>query len=54
MVLFGTTDVLVLRFPVIVGEEVLVSDGVHIHVSQGFNGGSDEVGFMAFGVGGEG
>ena len=32
---------------------MLVSDGVHIDVSWGFDGRSDEVGFMAFGVGGE-
>ena len=53
-VLFGAGDVLVLRLPVIVGEKVSVGDGVYVNVSQGFNRGSDEVGFVAFGVGGEG
>ena len=54
MVLSGTTGILVLCFPVIVGEEVSVSDGIHVNVPQGFDRGSDEVGFMAFGIGGEG
>ena len=53
MVLFGTGDVFALRLPVVVGEEVLVGDSVYIYVSWGFDGGADEVGFMAFGVGGE-
>ena len=43
-------DVFVLGFPVIVGEEVLVNDGVHIDVSWGFNGGSSEVRLMLFSV----
>ena len=33
---------------------MFVSDGVYIDMPWWFNGGSDEVGFMAFGVGGEG
>ena len=53
-VLSSATDVFVLHLPVIVGEEVLVDDGIHINVSWGFDGGSYEVGFMSFGVGGEG
>ena len=32
---------------------MLVSDSVYVYVPQGFDGGADEVGFMAFGVGGE-
>ena len=46
-------DVFALRLPVVVGEEVLVSDGVYIYMSGGFNGGADEVRFVAFGVGRE-
>ena len=53
MVLFCAGDVFALRLPVVVGEEVLVSDGVHINVSWGFNGGADEMRFVAFGVGGK-
>ena len=37
----------------IVGEEVLVSDSVHVYMSRGFNGGADEAGFVALGVGRE-
>ena len=33
---------------------MLVSDGVYVNMSWGFDGGSDEVRFMAFGVSGEG
>ena len=32
---------------------MLVGDSVHINVSWGSDGGSDEVGFMAFGIGGK-
>ena len=32
---------------------MLVSDSVHIDVSWGSNGGSDEAGFMAFGISGK-
>ena len=53
MVLLGASDVFALRLPVVIGEEVLVGDSVHINVSWGFDGGPDEVGFMAFGIGGE-
>ena len=53
MVLFGTGDVFALRLPVVVGEEMLVGDSVHIYVSRGFDRGADEVGFVAFGVSGE-
>ena len=52
-VLFGASDVFALRLPVVIGEEVLVGDSVHINVSWRSDGGSDEVGFMAFGIGGE-
>ena len=51
--MFSAGDVFALRLPVVVGEEVLVSDGIHIDVSWGFDGGSDEMGFMAFGISGE-
>ena len=30
-----------------------VGDSVHVNVSWGFDGGSDEVGFVAFGIRGE-
>ena len=53
-VLSGTTDVFALCLPVIVGEEVLIGDGIHVDVLQGLNGGMGEVGFMPFGGGGEG
>ena len=33
---------------------MLVDDGIHINVSLGFDRESHEVGFMSFGVGGEG
>ena len=52
-VLSGTTYVFILCLPVIVGEEVLVGDGVYVNVSWGFDRGSGEVGLVAFGVGGE-
>ena len=32
---------------------MLVGDSVYVNVSRGFDRGSNEVGFMAFGVGGE-
>ena len=47
-------DVLILGFPVVVGEEMLIYDGVHVGVSWGFNRGSGEVRFMLFSVNGEG
>ena len=53
-VLPGTGDVFALHFPVVVGEEVSVGDSVHVDVSWGFDRGSNEVGFMAFGVDREG
>ena len=52
-ILFGAGDVFILSFPIIVGEEVLVSYGVDIGMSWGFNRGSNEVGFMSLGVGRE-
>ena len=54
MILLGTDDVFVLGFPIIVGEEVSVGDSVCVDVPWGFNGGSDKVGFMPFGVGRKG
>ena len=53
MVLLGASDVVALRLPIVVDVEVLVSDSVHINVSWGFDRGSDEVGFMTFGIGRE-
>ena len=53
-VLPGVADVFVLSFPVVVGEEVLVIDGIYINMSWGFNGGLSEVRFVSFGVNGEG
>ena len=50
MVLLGTSDVFALRLPVVIGEEVLVGDSVHINVSWRFDGGSDVVGFVVFSV----
>ena len=52
-VLLGTGDVFALRLPVVVGEEVSVGDGIDVYMSWGFDGGLDEVGFVAFGIGGE-
>ena len=46
-------DVLILGFPVVVGKEVLIYDGVHIGVSWGFNGESGEAGFVSLGINGE-
>ena len=54
VILLSAGDVFTLCLPVVVGEEVLVGDSVHINVSWGFDRGSDEVGFMAFGVDGKG
>ena len=42
-VLLGTGDVFALRLLVVVGEEVLVSDSVHVHMLWRFDGGTDEV-----------
>ena len=42
-ILLGTGDVFALRLPVVVGEEVLVSDSVYVYVSRRFNRGTDEV-----------
>ena len=52
-ILSGAGDVFTLRFPIIVGIEVLVGDSIYVEVLWGFDGGSDEEGFVAFGIGGE-
>ena len=52
-ILLGTGNVFTLGLPIVVGKEVLVGDSVHINVSWGFNRGSSEVGFVAFGISGE-
>ena len=46
-------DVLILGFPVIVGKEVLVYDGIHVGVSWGFNGGSGEARLVSLSINGE-
>ena len=53
-VLSGATNVFVFRFPVVISEEVLVGDGIHINGLWGSDGGSSKVGFMSLGVSGEG
>ena len=53
MVLLGASDVFALRLPVVIGEEVLVCDSIYINVSRRSDGGSDEVGFVTFGISGE-
>ena len=50
VILLSVGDVLILGFPVIVGKEVLVYDGVHIGVLWGFNGGSGEARLVSFSV----
>ena len=47
-------DVFAFRLPVVVGEEVMIGDSVHVNVLWWFDRGSNEVGFMAFGVDREG
>ena len=47
-------DVFVFGFPVVVGIEMLVCDGIDIGMLWGFDGGSNEVGFMPPGIGREG
>ena len=54
MVLSSTNDVLVLGFPLVIGKEMLVSDGTNIGVVRGFYRGANEVRFMSFRVDGEG
>ena len=51
--MFGASDVFAFRLPVVIGEEVLVGDSVYINMSWGSDGGLDEVGFVAFDIGGE-
>ena len=52
-VLFGAGNVFTLSLPVIVGKEMFVGDGIYVDMSWRFDGGSDEVGFVAFGISGE-
>ena len=54
MILPGVGDILILGFPVVVYEEVLVDNSINIDVLQGFDRRSSEVGFMSFGVNREG
>ena len=51
--MLGAGDVLALRLPVVVGEEVLVGDSVYINVSWGFDRGANEMGLVSFGISGE-
>ena len=53
-VLLGAGDVFALCLPVIVGEEVSIGDGIDVYMPWGFDGGTEEMRFMAFSVGGEG
>ena len=53
-VLSGTEDIFVLHFPIIICEEMLISDGINVGVARGFDGGSNETIFMLFGVDREG
>ena len=53
MILLGAGNVFAFRLPVVVGEEVMVGDGVHINMSGRSDRGSNEVGFMSFGIRGE-
>ena len=43
VILLSAGDVFTLCLPVVVGEEVLVGDGVHVYMSWGFDGGTNEV-----------
>ena len=53
-VLSGTDNVFIFCFPIIVCKEVLVNDSVDVGVMQGFDRGSDEMGFVSFSVNKEG
>ena len=53
-VLSGAANILVLSFPVIIHEEMLINDGVNVGVSRGFNRWSGKVRFMLSGINGEG
>ena len=46
-ILPGMGDIFILGFPVIVGEEVLVYNGIDVGVSRGFNSWSSEARFMS-------
>ena len=52
-VLSGMNDVLIFDFPLVVSEEMLVGDGTDVGMTWGFDGGTDEVEFMSFGVNGK-
>ena len=52
-ILPGVRDVLTLGFPVVVGKEVLIYNGVDVSVSWGFNGWSEEAGFVSLSLDGE-
>ena len=46
--------ILVLSFPVVICEEMLIDDGVNVGVSRGFDGWSGEVRLMSFSIDEEG
>ena len=52
-ILPGVRDVLTLGFPVVVGKEVLIYNGIDVSVSWGFNGWSEEAGFVSLSLDGE-
>ena len=51
--MLGAGDVFTLGFPVIVGEEVFVGDGIYVDMSWGFDRRLDEMGFVTSGIGRE-
>ena len=53
-VLSGAANILVLSFPVIIREEMLIDDGINVGVSRGFDGWSCKARFMLFGINREG
>ena len=53
-ILPGTADIFILGLPGVVCEEVLVGDSINVDMSWGFDGRSNEVRFMSFGVDREG
>ena len=54
VVLSGTAYILVLGFPVIIHEEMLINNGVNVGVLWGFDGWSGKVRLMSLSINGEG
>ena len=46
--------ILVLNFPVVIHEEVLIDDGINVSVSREFDGWPGKTRFMSLGIYGEG